>query len=172
MEIPLKKRRNKRGRRSVRRTHRTQMRSPRLRVSREKIRQAWRATRVRLLGLVLLSGLLALLGYMFFSWDFYVYGATITGNRWLADEVIYAASGVDTQNIFWISPRRVAAAIEQVPGVRQASVRVSLPARVRIRIEEREPVLVWRTPSGDLWLDSEAVALESTTTAGTRVSVS
>jgi cell division septal protein FtsQ len=143
----------------VRRTHESQARSPKLKVSKTKVRQAWRASRVRLLGAVLLAALLALLGYLFFSYRFYVYEATIEGNYWLSYDAIYAASGVDTLNVFWISPRRVAAAVEALPGIREVSVHVSLPAKVRLRVQEREPLLIWRTSTGDLWLDSEAVAL-------------
>jgi hypothetical protein len=138
MDISLKKRKRTRRRRSVRRTYESQVRSPKLKVSSVKVRQAWRATRVRLLGAALLAALLALLGHLFFS---------------------YPASGVDTLNVFWISPRKAAAAIEALPGIREASVQASLPANVRIRVQEREPLLIWRTSAGDLWLDSEAVAL-------------
>jgi cell division septal protein FtsQ len=159
MDISLKKRKRTRRRRSVRRTYESQVRSPKLKVSSVKVRQAWRATRVRLLGAALLAALLALLGHLFFSYDFYVYEATIVGNHWLSYDAIYPASGVDTLNVFWISPRKAAAAIEALPGIREASVQASLPANVRIRVQEREPLLIWRTSAGDLWLDSEAVAL-------------
>jgi cell division septal protein FtsQ len=159
MDISLKKRRRSQGRRSVRRTYESQVRSPKLKVSKVKVRQAWRASRIRLLGVFLLAALLALLGYLFFSYNFYVYEATIEGNHWLSYDAVYAASGVDTLNVFWISPRQAAAAIEALPGIREASVQVSLPANVGIRVQERQPLLIWRTSAGDLWLDSDAVAL-------------
>jgi cell division septal protein FtsQ len=159
MDISLKKRKRSRRRRAVRRTYETQVRSPKLKVSKAKVRRAWRATRVRLLGAIVLMALLALLGYLFFSYNFYVYEATIVGNRYLRYDTVYAASGVDTLNVFWISPRRAEAAIEALPGIREASVHVRLPAKVHIRVQEREPLLIWRTSAGDLWLDSDAVAL-------------
>ncbi len=159
MELSFRNRKSHRGRRAWRRTNRSQLRSPKLRVSTVKVKQAWRATRLRLLGAALLLGMLGLLTYAFRSYNFYIYDAEITGYHWLKREAIYAAAGVHTQNIFWLSPAEVAASVEALPGVREAKVQVWLPATVRIQVEEREPEMIWRTADGDLWLDRDAVAL-------------
>jgi hypothetical protein len=92
---------------------------------------------------------------------FFVYEASITGTHHLGAGAIYQAAGVHEQNIFWIDPQAVAGRIIQMDGVKAVHVRCELPALVSIEVEEREPVLMWRsmTQEEDLWLDEEGVVL-------------
>ena len=92
---------------------------------------------------------------------FFVYDAEIVGAQHLDAQEVYLAAGVDKQSIFWIDPQRVAERIAGLLGVSAVYVRCDLPSSVAIRVEERQPVLLWRSVSQnrDWWLDAEGVVL-------------
>ena len=126
-------------------------------------RVQWWTLRWRLLALVLLAGLLAVLAYVSFDFSFFVYrdSTRIEGVRYLPVDEIFAAAGVNEQNIFWIDPAEVAKRVVALDGIKVARVRCSLPTLVTIEVEEREPVVMWRamTQDEDLWLDETGVVL-------------
>lgn len=129
--------------------------SPRLRAIR------WRSVFLRVPVAVIMIVLVGVSVYSVTDAQFFVYEASITGMRHLGAQVIYQAAGVHEQNIFWIDPQKVADRIMQLDGVKAVRVRCELPALVSIEVEEREPVLMWRsmTQQEDLWLDEEGVVL-------------
>jgi cell division septal protein FtsQ len=135
--------------------------------TRPTARPRWRiALNWRWLALVPVLALIAYgVAQLFTSYDFYVYAADIRGNQRVATQDIYAASGIDQQNIFWVNPQRVADNVTTVPGVAKAKVVVRLPNRVTIDVQERTPLAVWQTHNGDLWIDSEGAPMP---TLGTR----
>jgi hypothetical protein len=92
---------------------------------------------------------------------FFVYEAGIAGARHIDAYAIYQAAGVDKQSIFWIDPQRVAEKISKLQGIKGVGVSLSLPASVTIRVEERQPILLWRsyTHGVDWWLDEEGMVL-------------
>jgi cell division septal protein FtsQ len=100
-----------------------------------------------LLGLVIYATVQVFGGY-----DFYVYEAEIIGNERVSSELIYAMSGIDKNNIFWIRPGRVRTAIKKLPGIAEAEVSVRPPNRVSIAISERQPLFIWRTSYYSRWL--------------------
>jgi len=107
---------------------------------------------------VLLAALFGV--YMLFGTDkFYVYSADISGNHVLNADEIFQASGVNNLSIFWVNPRTVQENVEALDYVKSASVKVSLPATVRITVEERLPQVLWRSGDGLWWVDSEGVFL-------------
>jgi hypothetical protein len=110
---------------------------------------------------IFLVALVALFVYVSVTPDFFVSGATVLGNHHVAKDTVYQASGIDSQNIFWIQPRRVAEAIVQLHGIKTAHVRCRLPAQVTIEVTERQPVVLWRAEAqgNDWWLDEEGVVL-------------
>jgi len=105
--------------------------------------------------LVLLCG--GLLYWFFASYDFYVYGASIKGCRFLLPDEVYQASGVDEMSIFYLDPAQVEEALSALPAVREARVRCWLPNRVVIEVSEREPRFVWETAESSYWVDEEGV---------------
>jgi hypothetical protein len=111
--------------------------------------------------MLLLAALAGVVAYVFVDARFYVYGAEILGASHLDTQAIYGAAGVDKQSIFWIDPEQVAHSVIKLDGVRAVRVRCALPAVVTIEVEEREPVVLWRSLVGrrDWWLDSEGVVL-------------
>ncbi len=116
--------------------------------------------------------LLALLGwglYTLFSTPlFFVYEARVEGNVAVSAREIYAASGLDSQSIFWISSTEIANRVTALPNIKSASVSLALPARVRIEVVERRPELLWETGDTVWWVDQEGTVVlpKSEETAG------
>lgn len=121
----------------------------------------WRRVMLKVAAVFALGGLIGLVGYTWNSTQFYVYGAEIAGNRHLSADVIYQMAGINEMNIFWIRSDRVEEAIGQLNGIKSVQVQCGLPAQVRIQVEEREPVVMWRmlAQEHDWWLDEEGVVL-------------
>lgn len=103
--------------------------------------------------------LLLLLGWLFYVLFtdpiFFISGAEITGNEAVSIREIYQAGGIDRQSVFWINPAEVAERVMQLPNIKTASVRVSLPARLSIEVVERRPELLWQTDETIWWVDEE-----------------
>ena len=70
------------------------------------------------------------------------------------------ASGVG-QKSFTGSTSTVAAQVASLPGVRRARVITRLPNIVEIEVEERLPIVVWRTFAGDLLVDDQGVVVST-----------
>jgi len=121
-------------------------------------RVRWRMVGLRLPGLLLLAALVTLIVYASVDARFFIYEARIEGNYYINGEDIYGAADVHEQHIFWIEPKTVAERVSTLPGIKAVRVRVGLPARVIIQVEEREPALVWRTYR-DWWLDDDGMVL-------------
>jgi hypothetical protein len=121
----------------------------------------WRAVVARFPVLLILAGLIALVVYVSAAEAFFVYEAEIVGARYTDPGAIYEAAGVYEQHIFWIDPGAVAEQVRGIQGIKAVTVSCSLPARVTIEVEEREPTVMWRALSQewDWWLDQEGVVL-------------
>lgn len=114
-----------------------------------------------LLGLALLIGLASALIYLHSAPTWFVYRETvqIEGATYVNVDDIYAASGVDSWNIFWLRPQLIRERLLALPFIHDAAVAVSLPNRVRITVAEEQPVALWVT-SGDIyWLMANGAAL-------------
>ncbi len=121
----------------------------------------WRAIGRRLPAVLVLAALVAGIVYASTDASFFVYDAEIVGSRYVDSDRIYQQAGVDEQHIFWIQPEKVAERVVQIPGIKAVRVRSELPAKITITVEEREPLLMWRTLAyvGDWWLDDEGIVL-------------
>ena len=107
--------------------------------------------------------ILAMLGWslykLFTSATFFVYGAEIKGNMAISAREIYLASEVDSQSIFWINPGKVAKKIMELPNIKSALVKVTLPAQLAIEVTERRPELLWQTGDTVWWIDQEGIVV-------------
>ena len=59
------------------------------------------------------------------------------------------------QNILLVDISEVRKQLETLPWIRSASVRRLLPDGLRLQLEERRPMAVWRDPRGEPWLIDE-----------------
>jgi hypothetical protein len=121
----------------------------------------WRVVLVKFPVLLLLAGLLALAAYVTVADAFYVYSATVEGAHYLDARSIYEVAQINEHHVFWLNPQEVADNITHLQGIESAHVRLQLPNRVSIQVEERAPIIVWRSGSmgRDLWLDKEGMVL-------------
>jgi cell division septal protein FtsQ len=158
ISTPFKQKKSRRPRRSERRLGKAQVMESRSAVSAFAVRPAltfWQMNNSRIIGLLTLL-LLVWIGYLLFRYDaFYVYAADIQGNHILGAEEIYAASQVHTLSVFWIDPKTVENNVENLPAIKNAQVKVTLPANVRIKVEERQPEVVWQSGEDLWWIDNE-----------------
>jgi hypothetical protein len=93
------------------------------------------------------------------QWFVYRETVQINGVTYLNPDELYAASGVDSWNIFWLRPADIRQRLLEVPFVKEATVTVTLPNQVAIRVVEEEPVALWVTNDGILWLMADGAAL-------------
>lgn len=119
----------------------------------------WQGYGARLAGVVSLGLLIWSAYFLFNTATFFVYEAEIQGNIAVSSREIYAASGIDSQSIFWLSSAEVANKIMTLPNIKSASVALSLPARVKIEVVERQPELLWQTGETIWWVDHEGTVV-------------
>lgn len=117
----------------------------------------WGGRPFQAVGLTLIFVLGAMLCYLFSSPLFFVWEAEVIGTRWLNAEQVYSAAGVEGYSIFYIDPRRVSAVVERLPSVARAQIICGLPARVVIRVEERQPAAIWQAQGIQYWVDHSGV---------------
>lgn len=139
------------------RTERTVAASPS--AARRKFR--WQTALARLLVFLVLIGLAAAIVYGAMAEEFFVYDAQILGLEHIQADTVYQESEVHEQNIFWLDPDDVAERVSKLVGIKDVHVRCILPAKVVIDVEERKPVVMWRSESlgKDLWLDPDGIVL-------------
>jgi cell division protein FtsQ len=126
---------------------------PRLSIS--PVLRFWQLRGAKLSGLVILAWLGWVVYILFSTPLFFAYGAEIQGNIAVSGREIYAASGVDSQSVFWINPVEVVDRILTLPNIKSASVSVSLPAKITIEVVERRPEILWQTDETIWWVDEE-----------------
>jgi cell division septal protein FtsQ len=107
--------------------------------------------------------ILALIVYgvaqLFTDYQFYVYTADIQGNQRVPSQAIYDASGVDQKSIFWVNGGQVEKRVAALPGIASASVRVRLPNRVTISVQERAPLVAWQVGGSDVWIATDGAPM-------------
>jgi len=110
---------------------------------------------------------LALL-YFWTSYDFYVLELQVEGNRLLSYTEIYRAYQEackirenDVFSVFYVEPGAVEELLRKKPEVKEVEVKSVLPARVRVRLVERVPVLEWRSGGERFWVDAEGVIMRA-----------
>ena len=79
----------------------------------------------------------------------------IGGNNRVSSQAIYTTSGVDGHTSLFIRPREVAHAVETMPGIAAADVRVRLPNQVIIDVQEENPLVAWQGMTTTVWLSAE-----------------
>jgi cell division septal protein FtsQ len=68
---------------------------------------------------------------------------TIGGNELVADNEILGGLDVEGVNVFAIRTSRLESVLKTDPAIDAALVRARLPGTIEVRVEEREPVVVW-----------------------------
>ncbi len=115
----------------------------------------------QVIALVWVFALLGLLSFLSWRSDFYVYAENVRveGLQYTTREAVYQAALIEGYHVFFLDPQVIARRVEALPYVREATVRVGLPASVVIRVSERQPVVRWFWGREEYWVDEEGVIL-------------
>ncbi len=107
---------------------------------------------------------LALAGVLWMNMDYrwFVYADTVEFENlsYLTAEELYLTTDLEGFSIFWVLPEQVSEKLLAHPYVADVDVRVRLPNRVTIDVEEEQPSAVWVTDIGPMWVLSDGSALE------------
>ncbi|MFB0536395.1 MAG: cell division protein FtsQ/DivIB [Anaerolineae bacterium] len=157
MRIVPSKRRPRRSRSRLGRDY--QATAPAIKLSLRPVVSFWEDHGGKALGFFLLLALGGLTYQLFAAEAFYVYEASVAGNRLVPAEAVYQNSGLEGMSIFWINPAQVEAAIVSLPNIKEARVRCGLPDRVTIEVVERQPQVIWQQGEKRYWIDEEGTVL-------------
>ena len=88
-----------------------------------------------------------------------VAGVTIAGNELVTDEEILGGLDTEGANVFTVRTRRLEDILQTDPAISEALVRARLPNVIALRVEEREPVVVWVATGSPVLADRSGLAL-------------
>ena len=114
------------------------------------------------LGAVVVSSQLVLFHWALTSPRFAVTRVEVGGPGWLSEAEAQALAGIEPgQNLFRLDTEAVARRLERLPRIKSVQVIRSLPSRVTLLIEERQPFTLALRAGRLYWLDEEGVVLGS-----------
>jgi hypothetical protein len=120
-----------------------------------KIHLSWRF----LSAAIALASLLLLIS-AWRSADYHVTDVEIEGINRVTKEEITSVLNIDQQHIFMLSPLALEQTIiKNFPELYDVQVSLSFPARVTVRVKERQPYLIWNYQGKNLWIDAEGYLL-------------
>ena len=135
------------------RGHAYEIAKARLQLSSRPLVGLWHLREGAVLSVLLLVALSLLTSQFFTTYRFYVYQATVQGNRFIKEDEIYAASDLEGMSIFCINPEKAEADITKLLSVKEARVNCRLPNQVTIEVVERQPQGVWQRDEARYWFD-------------------
>jgi cell division protein FtsQ len=121
----------------------------------------WRLVLAKVLGVVALLAVSGLLYDGAASPDFRVQQVAVSGARLLTAEEIADSAAVLGTNVFWLRRQEIRDRVRQLPAVRDVEVRVDLPGRVELRVQERSPYVSWQSGDSTFLVDSEGLVLST-----------
>lgn len=118
-------------------------------------------TRSKVLSAIVLVAALALLVMVHTEDRWFVYAEDVQFRNLqrLDAEQLYAQSGVDGWNIFWLRPAEVRARLLANPYIVDAQVALGLPGKLTVTVTEKQPVALWVTNRGSYWVTDDGAAL-------------
>lgn len=112
-------------------------------------------------------GLLALCVYalIFIGRDerFFLDYIPVEGTNSIPPTEIVAVSGLAGRHVFAADPQQAAERIGDLPGVVTATVTLTWPNDIMIRISEKPPLAVWREGATEYWIDEDGLLLPART---------
>jgi hypothetical protein len=113
----------------------------------------------RLASGLLTAFLLALLFHLWTSPNYRIDMVEVTGLKRLTDNDINTVLGLSGQPIFAAEPQHIQQALQQAfPDLKSITVKVGLPAKVLVTVDERLPVISWQQDGREQWIDAEGMA--------------
>ena len=104
---------------------------------------------------------LALLTWVQTDYHWFVYADSVSfrGTTYLTHDDLFPMTGANGWNIFWLRPEDIRENVMQHPYVADANVRIELPNRIDVRVTEPEPIAVWMTDLGPMWVLADGAVL-------------
>ncbi len=107
--------------------------------------------------LVMLLG--ALLYYLWTAPQFHVEVVEVDGLKRLTIGDINAVLGLTGEPVFALDPQEIQANMEKAfPELTDVQLNIGLPARVRLSVVERQPVVSWVQDGQEVWVDADGVS--------------
>ncbi len=105
---------------------------------------------------ILAALMLALAVHLWTSSKYRIDMVEVSGLQRLTSNDINTVVGLSGQSIFSANPQQIRQDIQQAfPDMKNISVKVSLPARVVVKAEERQPVIDWNQDGHEQWVDMD-----------------
>jgi hypothetical protein len=126
------------------------------------IRFSW-----RLVSGVMAALLLALAVHLWTSPKYRIDMVQVVGLQRLSANDVNTVVGLSGQSIFSANPNEIRLDLQQAfPDLKEISVKVSLPAKIVIKAEERTPLITWNQGGSERWVDLEGMAFSPRGDAG------
>ena len=105
-----------------------------------------------------LTGLLWV--HMDYRWFVYADSVEFTNLSYLTVDELYPATELEGWSVFWVLPEQVREQLLAHPYVADVDVRVRLPNKVTIEVDEERPTAIWMTDIGPMWVLPDGSALK------------
>lgn len=113
----------------------------------------------RLVSFLIVAALGLLIYHFWGSPQYHVQEARITGLQRLSRQDVSVVMAVEGKSIFEISPEEIRNKLETAfPEFSSVEVEVALPNEVLVKVEERQPILVWRQDGRTILVDANGVS--------------
>ncbi len=115
----------------------------------------------KIISSALLLAVVACLGWLQYDTRWYVYAdrVDVSGQSLVPAGALVKAAAVDGWNLFWLRNDDVQERVEAHPWVSAADVNFTLPAGIRIAVQEEPPIALWVTDAGMFWISPTGAAL-------------
>jgi hypothetical protein len=120
---------------------------------------AWSPSKV--VSCLLLSAAIVLIGLVHTQDEWFLYAEDVHFNQlsYLEPGDLYQLSQVEGWNTLWVQPEDIRRRILENPYVEDVNLRLQLPARLEVSVQEHPPVAIWQTQAGDFWIASNGATL-------------
>lgn len=109
----------------------------------------------------IILSILAFFLYSGLAWEFYDYPVIVRGGRVITSDVVKALCGLEYYHVFFVDSDQCQRKLEGVTEVKRARVSVHFPPKVRVTVEEREPVMELISGGRSFLVDREGVIMEN-----------
>lgn len=93
----------------------------------------------------------------------------VEGEQLVSPDTVIAAAGALGRDLFRVNALDVQQRVLQVPGVRAVAVQRTWPRGIKVQIEERTPIAVWRLGGVSYVVDKDGVVLDTAPVSGAPV---
>jgi hypothetical protein len=112
--------------------------------------------------------------YLLFTLPYFMVSAPqISGNQYLASEILNETLALSGKTIFTLIPENLERNLLIAhPGLADVEVSLSLPNITKVTVRERQPALIWQQDGKVAWIDVEGIAFRATSQIDGLITVS